>query len=140
MASKAQLTGMRGVYLVAAELSRLEFIVSPTSRGAAGADLLVTDGECRKTFSVQVKMNARNGSFWLVSEKNLKAHSKTHIYVFVNVRRENGQDAYDYFVAPSAVVCKLAASHVRQNSTFCSVQRADLLKYKAGWKLFSVKG
>ena len=139
MASKAQLTGMRGVYLVAAELSRLEFIVSPTSRGAAGADLLVTDGECRKAFSVQVKMNSRNGSFWLVSEKNLKAYSKTHIYVFVNVRRENGQDAYDYFIVPSAAVCKLAAKYIRSNSTFCSVQRADLLKYKADWNLFGVE-
>lgn len=33
----SQITGMRGVYLVAAELSRLGFIVSPTSRGARGA-------------------------------------------------------------------------------------------------------
>lgn len=40
MASKGQMTGMLGVYLVAAELSRLGFIVSPTSRSAAGADLL----------------------------------------------------------------------------------------------------
>jgi len=31
MASIQQLAGMRGVYLVAAELSRLGFIASPTS-------------------------------------------------------------------------------------------------------------
>ena len=37
------ITGMRGVYLVAAELSKRGFIASPTSRGAQGADLLVTD-------------------------------------------------------------------------------------------------
>ena len=35
-----QLTGMRGVYLVAAELSRLGFIASPTSRSAVGSDIL----------------------------------------------------------------------------------------------------
>ena len=138
MATKAQITGMRGVYLVAAELSRREFIVSPTSRGAAGADLLVTDAACSKTFSVQVKMNARNGSHWLISEKNLRAQSKTHIYVFVNVRRVDKQDAYDYFVVPSAAVCRLAGTYVRPNSTFYSVQRADLLKYKqeAAWEIF----
>ncbi|MGO9215898.1 MAG: hypothetical protein ACLP9S_18715 [Syntrophales bacterium] len=52
MASKQQLTGMRGVYLVAAELSRLDFIASPTSRSAMGADILATDQKCQNTFSV----------------------------------------------------------------------------------------
>ena len=44
---KAIITGMIGVYLTAAELSKRGFIVSPTSRGAEGADLLVTDQECQ---------------------------------------------------------------------------------------------
>jgi hypothetical protein len=52
MASKAQMTGMLGVYLVAAELSGRGFIVSPTSRSAFGADLLVTDQQCKKAWSV----------------------------------------------------------------------------------------
>ena len=42
MANKGAITGMTGVYLTAAELSKRGFIVSPTSRGAEGADLLVT--------------------------------------------------------------------------------------------------
>src|SRR5215208_4312133 len=58
LASKAQMTGMLGVYMVAAELSRLGFIVSPTSRSARGADLLVTNQTCTRTISVQVKTNA----------------------------------------------------------------------------------
>src|SRR3972149_3234533 len=66
MASIQQLTGMRGVYLVAAELSRLGFIASPTSRSAIGADILATDQSCRNTFSVQVKTNARTFNFWLL--------------------------------------------------------------------------
>ena len=41
MANKTQLSGMRGVYLVAAELVGHGFVVSVTSRSAAGADLLV---------------------------------------------------------------------------------------------------
>jgi len=53
-----QLTGMRGVYLVAAELSRLGFIASPTSRSALAADILVTDQACQRAFSVQVKTNS----------------------------------------------------------------------------------
>lgn len=58
-----QVSGMRGVYLVAAKLSERGFIVSPTLRNAAGADLLVTDQKCRKAFTVQVKVNTSNGSF-----------------------------------------------------------------------------
>ena len=46
--SKHFFSGMRGAYAVAAELSRLEFIVSPTSRSAKGADLLVTDANCQR--------------------------------------------------------------------------------------------
>jgi hypothetical protein len=63
------MTGMRGVYLVAAELSRLGFIASPTSRSPIGADILVTDQACKNTFSVQVKTNARIFNFWLLTKK-----------------------------------------------------------------------
>ena len=42
MATKGQMTGMLGVYLTAVELVKRGFIVSPTSRSAMGADLLVT--------------------------------------------------------------------------------------------------
>lgn len=63
MASIQQLTGMRGVYLVEAELSRLGFIASPTSRSAIRADILVTDQSCRNIFSVQVKTNAPTFNF-----------------------------------------------------------------------------
>ena len=66
MASTGQQTGMRGVYLVAAELSRLGLIASPTSRSAIGADILVTDQLCSRSFSVQVKTNAKTFNFWLV--------------------------------------------------------------------------
>lgn len=45
------MTGMQGVYLVAAELSRRGFIVSPTSRSTRGADLLVTDKSCERACS-----------------------------------------------------------------------------------------
>jgi DNA invertase Pin-like site-specific DNA recombinase len=58
------MTGMLGVYLVAAELSKLGFIVSPTSRSAAGADLLVTDQKCCKAWSVQVKTQMKVANYW----------------------------------------------------------------------------
>jgi hypothetical protein len=67
MMSKFQ-TGMHGVFLTAAELTHRGFIVSLTSRNAFGADLLVTDDQCQRTWSVQVKTNqSTSPNFWLLS-------------------------------------------------------------------------
>src|SRR5271154_6387703 len=101
MASKGQMTGMIGVYLVAAELSRLGFVVSPTSRSAAGADLLVTDQECRKAWSVQVKTNGKPASYWLVGEHAKRLKSESHVYVFVNIK---GKERPEYRVVGSGQV------------------------------------
>ena len=75
MPATGQGTGMRAVYQVAAELVARGLIVSPTSRSAYGADLLVTDGGCRRAFSVQVKANRRPAGFWLVNEKSKRLGS-----------------------------------------------------------------
>jgi len=74
MASKQQQSGMRGVYLVAAELVARGFIVSVTSRGAAGADLLVMDERCAQAWSVQVKATIQpavrsHGNYWLLNRE-----------------------------------------------------------------------
>ncbi len=105
MASKNQMTGMLGVYLVAAELSKRGFIVSPTSRSAAGADLLVTDQKCCKAWSVQVKTNNNPANFWLVGAKAKSIISDSHMYVFVNVGKG---DRAEYIVVPSAHVAAKA--------------------------------
>ena len=47
--------GVLGVRLAAAELIRRGCTVAPTSPGAFGADLLVTDVMCQKAWSIQVK-------------------------------------------------------------------------------------
>src|SRR5271170_2269152 len=84
--ASTQLTGMTGVYLVAAELSHLGFVVSPTSRSAKGADLLVTDQSCcLKAWSVQVKTNAKQRRQWTLSDGDSKYDSDSHIYIFVNI-------------------------------------------------------
>jgi hypothetical protein len=98
MASKQQLTGMRGVYLVASELSRLGFIASPTSRSAIGADILVTDQSCKNTFSVQVKTNTRTFNFWLLTKKVKEQVSGKHIYVLVNLRHKKSGETIEYFM------------------------------------------
>jgi hypothetical protein len=134
VASKNQMTGMLGVYLVAAELSNLGFIVSPTSRSAAGADLLVTDQDCRKAWTVQVKTNKRAANFWLVGKNATRMVSESHVYVFVNIREDKRPE---YLVAPSAHVAnKVIPEKSSTGSQWYSFMRADRFFEGEGWELF----
>jgi hypothetical protein len=88
MASKGQMNGMRGVYLVAAELVRLGFLVAPTSRSAAGADLLATTHDCNGAFSVQVKTKSDSGPWVLLGKHAKTIKSDSHIYVVVHLKKK----------------------------------------------------
>jgi len=133
MASKAQMTGMRGVYLVAAELSRLGFIVSPTSRSTVGADLLVTDQNCKRAYSVQVKTNARTFNFWLIGKKAKETTSDTHIYALVNIRnnKRNGEKI-EYFIVPSKNLSRIGY----HAGNWPNIKRENVLKYEDAWNVF----
>jgi hypothetical protein len=134
MASKHQMTGMLGVYLVAAELSKHGFIVSPTSRSAAGADLLVTDQKCQKAWSVQVKTNNKPANFWLVGAKAKEIASDSHMYVFVNVGKG---DRAEYIVVPSThVAAKVVHEKSTTGSEWYSFVRSARLVPGEGWELF----
>ena len=131
---KQLFTGMRGVYLVAAELSKREFIASPTSRSAVGADVLVTDAKCDNSYSVQVKTNATTFSFWLLSKKSETIRSRSHIYVFVNLRK-NGD--VEYFVVPSKyVVDNLRKEKSKNGRTWYSISCKAVEKYRDKWQIF----
>lgn len=134
MAHTGQITGMRGVYLVAAELSQLGFIVSPTSRSAAGADLLVTDQECQKAWSVQVKTNKKPAAFWLLNPHASRIKSDSHVYVFVNLK---GNDRPEYLAVPSThVASKVVKTTYSTGSEWYQFNRSDRLSDSEGWELF----
>ena len=122
MANNTQQTGMIGVYLAAAELSHRGFIVSPTSRSARGADLLVTDQGCLKAWSVQVKTNlnadGKLRNSWRLTETAHAFNSASHVYVFVNLK---GGNRPDYKVVPSSVV----AAKVKGKGTLCYFNKGD---------------
>ena len=128
---------MRGVYLVAAELAARNLIVSPTSRSAAGADLLVTDERCANAYSVQVKTNARSSTFWLVGAKAIELSARSHVYVFVNILREEGK--YEFFVVPSTYVARNVRVYERPNSTWYAFDRRVAEKYRSKWALLGAK-
>jgi len=135
MASFGQQTGMQGVYLVAAELSKRGFIVSPTSRSAAGADILVTDHSCEKAFSVQVKTNAKTFGFWLLSKKAKEINSDSHIYVLVNLRKKGAEK--EFFSLPSRILKeKVYYSKSRTGSEWYAISLEDVKKYRDKWTIF----
>lgn len=136
MASIQQMTGMRGVYLVSAELSRLGFIASPTSRSAIGADILATDQSCRNTFSVQVKTNARTFNFWLLTKKAKEQVSKNHIYILVNLRHNKTGDIIEYFIVPSIVVSDKMVYSKSTNSEWYAINLKDVETYRNDWSVF----
>lgn len=126
------MTGMRGVYLVASELSRLGFIASPTSRSALGADILATNQACTKAFSVQVKTNASSFGFWLLSKKAKTMVSRTHIYVLVNIRSNKLGEAIEYYIVPS----KVLAEKMTLTDTWCQLDIIHAKKYRDKWSSF----
>jgi len=139
MASKGMMTGMQGVYLVAAELTKRGKIVSPTSRNAIGADLLVTDHQCRHAWSVQVKTNSKPAGFWLLNENSGKIDSDSHVYVFVNLRPKDERP--EFYVVPSRTVArKMTTSHARTGSVWHEFDRRDALAFREFWDAFDKPG
>lgn len=124
---------MRGLYLAAAEIAARGLIVSPTSRSAVGADLLVTDENCANAYSVQVKTNGKSVGFWLVGEKAQRISSKSHIYVFVNIQHRTGM--HEFYIVPSKYVVENMKVEVRPKSTWYAFYRKDAQQFRDKWSL-----
>jgi hypothetical protein len=134
MRADGQTTGMLGVYLVAAELSRLGFIVSPTSRSARGADLLVTDQFCNKAWSVQVKAKRTAAKYWLVGKHASFLKSSSHLYVFVSLK---GNDRPEYLVVPSVHVAKEMTTYkAKTKSEWYAFEKPKRSSNGEGWEAF----
>ncbi|HKU24771.1 MAG TPA: hypothetical protein VJQ54_04820 [Candidatus Sulfotelmatobacter sp.] len=125
-------------FLTAAELTARGFIVSTTSRNAIGADLLVTDQQCKRAWSVQVKTNGTPANFWLLNTHAERFNSESHVYVFVNLK---GSSRPDYFVLPSAVVAaNMYVETAKTGTVWYSFLKDKAMPFKEGWELFGDPG
>jgi hypothetical protein len=129
--------GANDKYAPAAELTQQGMIVSITSRSARGADLLATDRDYKKTWSIQVKTNRKAATFWLLNKDYKELISRTHIYVFINLR---GKERPDYYIMPSHVVAKYATTTPERKggSIWYSFWREDAERYDERWSIFGV--
>jgi hypothetical protein len=151
MTSKAQTSGMRGVYLVASELARNGLITSPTSRSARGADILATTPDCNRAFSVEVKTTTNN-KFWQLAEHARSIKSASHVYVFVHIEQAtNREDRITYYPVSSKFICKNArlpdprkpASKQYRNGFTIDLRdkyprSRGIQKFEGKWDLFQV--
>ena len=129
-----QRNGMRGVFLVAAELSRIGYSVALTARNAAGADLLVFSSSTAKAQSIEVKTNAKRANFWLVGERAREMSSDSHFYVFVNISKvKDGGELFDYYIVPSEVVAREMVVEKQKKSTWYSFPLEHAKSYKNKW-------
>src|SRR3989442_1830950 len=135
MASSRQRGGLRGVYLVAAELSRLGYSVSPTARNAAGADLLVFDPGTARAASIEVKTNAKRANFWLVGKRAKASRSPSHFYAFLNISTPRiGGEEHEYYLVPSEVVAKeTVVKHSGTGSVWYSFTLKSAKKFRNAW-------
>ena len=124
---------MRGVYLVAAEVSRLGFTVCATARNAAGADLLVFDPDTARAASIEVKTNSKKASFWLVGERSKRCCSPSHFYAFLNISSAAG-DGHEYYLVPSEVVARdMVVERSTTGSTWFSFTLKSAQSYRNAW-------
>jgi len=131
--------GLRGVFLVAAELSRVGFSVADTAQNASGADLLVFATGSAQARSIEVKTNSSGLSYWLVGKNAKRQVSRSHFYVFLNIGWiKDGGEVFEYFVVPSTVVSRKMVVERGKRSTWRSFDRKSAEPYRDRWALLGL--
>ena len=127
--TKRQIAGMRGVYAVAAELSRLEFEVEVLPMGSGLTNLFATELETRKRYSLKVHTDQQQGRFWVVPSVQVTDPDRFYVFVWF---RDAEQETFFYVVPSGLVAC------LRRNisNNWWGVDRKDVEKYEGAWTQF----
>jgi hypothetical protein len=112
-------------------------IVSVTSRNARGADLLATDSNNRKAWSIEVKTNRKAKNWWLLNAHFQESSSPTHVYVFINLQ---GNERPNFYVVPSSDVAEHGGRVKRTTGSiwyYFSLDTSEDKKYYCErWRVF----
>ena len=104
------LSGVAGVYFVAAEMSRLGLIALVTVRNTKGVDILASSDDAQRFVGVEVKTVQGSRTEWLISKgvEELK-DAANRVFVFVALN-ERGSPSY-YIVPGHDVAVYAMTSH-----------------------------
>lgn len=98
-----QISGMTGVYYVAAELSKLGYIALVTARNTKAADIVAMNDETGLSVAIEVKTCGIStpDNFWLLDEKDCEKKPNNFVYVFVKLNKDK---PHDFYVVPAQFV------------------------------------
>lgn len=120
--------GATGEFFVASYLSALGFVVALPRGGVPSSDLLVTNFNCSKTITLQVKTatkplstHGKYGKYlsWAVSNKSKNIQENSHWYAFVDLQGwpKGGNSPDIYFVSSRDVAALLETDWNKEDST-----------------------
>jgi hypothetical protein len=134
-------SGMRGVYLAAAELSRnSNLVVTVTARNGQGADILAYHTRNRRSFAIQVKTNTQGSrsvlrSFWLTGSKVLDlAPRKDFVWILVADHTVEHNEPPEFWVVPDSLM--LPAVRRPEAKGWPAVYRTDIEQMADAWSIF----
>jgi hypothetical protein len=104
------LSGITGVYLVAAELSRRGFIASVALGNSPVIDILASDPKVSRPVALQVKTNQQGDGIWLLDKEAENQQADNLFYVFVDLRTDGH---HEFYVVPSKEVARITAENHR---------------------------
>jgi hypothetical protein len=99
--------GMAGVFWVASELSRRNWIAFPTLRNQKGVDIIATTDRplATKFIEIQVKTSQKRAPYWLVAKNQDDIPVRESLFfVFVRPQLKSPCAPFEAFVVPSAKV------------------------------------
>ena len=105
-----QLLGVTGEYYVAAEISRRGYLAAITLRNSDSVDMLVSNINGDKLFSIQVKTTLGKGKKWLLNKKVEHCFSEKMFFVFVFIP-ENLNISPEYIIVKASVLGKRISEH-----------------------------
>ena len=132
--------GMAGVFWVASELSRRNWIALPTVRNQKGVDIIATTTHPTASKFIEIQVKAIQGRrFWLLGPMNREKipNRKSLFFVFVRPQSASPLASFEAFVVPSIKVKSEAKQQPNRRFQFCWYPPEKPEMYKDRWDTLS---
>jgi hypothetical protein len=127
--------GMAGVFWVASELARRNWIVMPTVRNQKGVDIIAMATRSSGSRFVEIQVKAIQGQrFWLLGamKRAMIPNRKSLFFAFVRPQLDPSLP-FEAFVVPSSIVYKEAKQQANKKFQFCWYPPKQPGVYKERW-------